>query len=193
MVRLEEKYNLNHFYRLVPDIPVISSGDSQQVDTTTNSYEFYEKSLALTSDLKRVPILRAIHASWSPAAGWVQSIGGTGAVEWNGQVIMYNAPNADQDPDEILGEWEFDFTIVAGSPDVAKTIWGDDEGYVFQGGILLNDTVSFKTSAATDGTNVSGDLTPLAEVILVLEVDWVKLTKAQMNEFIQEHLFARRD
>jgi hypothetical protein len=192
MVKLEDKYNLNHFYRIEVDPPTIPDGESVETDTT-KEVEFYEKSLALTSDLKRVPILRAIHASWSLSAGWVQTMGGAGVAEWNGQIRMFNAPSNDQDIDEIIGEWEFDLTIVAGSPDVAKTIWGDDEGYVFQGGILLNDTISFKNSASTDGTNASGDIASLSDLILVLEVDWVKLTKAQMNEFIQEHLFARRD
>jgi hypothetical protein len=192
MVKLEEKYNLNHFYRFQVPAPTIPNGQDTSADETSD-LELYERSLALTSDLKRVPILRAIHSSWQVSAGWVQSMGAAGVVEHNTQVQLYNARSNDQDPDEILGEWEFDLTIVAGSPDVAKTIWGDDEGYVFQGGILLNDTISWGAQTATDGTNVSGDLVDLTGLVLVLEVDWVKLTKAQMNEFIQEHLFARSD
>jgi hypothetical protein len=191
MVKLSEKYNLNHFYRFAIEQNDIPSGFAST--SGTQDFELYEKSLALTSDLKRVPILRGIHVSWDVSAGWVQSMGGEGIVEYNAEVQLYNAPADDQDDDEILGEWEMDLTIVAGSPDVSKTIWADDEGYQFEGGILLNDTISFGTQVATDGTNVGADLVSLATCVIVLEVDWVKLTKAQMNEFIQEHLFARSD
>lgn len=184
---LDEKYNLNHIYRLPISATAIAVSSSSS--TNTAELELFQKSLALTSDLERLPILRGIAGCFRPNATLPVDMGGSGVANCTVTVFLYNDDEDSQDSDELLGTWEF---ILSHTTNVITGVAVDDITWDFEGGVLLNDKISVKLTFATS-TAVATTALGFGAVDIYLEVDWVKLTDSEFNQYIKEHIYAKMD
>lgn len=199
MVNVSQKYNLNHIYyrRLSPGN--LAVGFHVEIDHYTEM--LFEKSLALTSDLKRLPILRSIAITEiiSRLAGAeLQASGVNFATIY---ILILNETLTAGELQAIFENAEFEdhdviysacISIVQ-SGGVITTHTMNESSWDFEGGLLLDNeiTIGIITQTATDVA--VAQLPPPAVFDLFMEIDWVPVSKAEFTEFILENVYAKND
>jgi len=188
MVNLKTEYELNHIYHIRVLNTEISVGD--KTCTITTLLELFQKSLALTSDLKRLPILRGITGTWLMYAGFDSSLVATGNGEFNCQVRLYNDDDT-SDIEQMI--WEV-MAYGAGDGTNLQCIALPALSWDYEGGVLLNNEIalwfefSLKDDAVTNAFPAS-----YIGVSLFLEIDWYPVSKKEFQEFILENVYAIND
>ena len=183
---------LTHFYQFAIDSPEVGIGSTQHLET--NYLELYEKSLALASDLERLPILvgaRAHVEGAAPMKAYMVAAGLSG-IACHIDVVNEETDEGDEaDNDDIVVRASASFW----SPVAASTLsnMGSDFTWDFEGGILLAATISLIAITNTDIAVAGAAFAAGAFTIYVtLEVDWVKVTQKELDQFIREFLYARK-
>ena len=201
MVNVGQKYNLNHIYDEKLYNGTILVGASS--DTIIKGITLFERSLALTSDLKRLPILRSLSFLPDISALIVSSMTASNLTNLKVQIELFNENLTAEEYEIILADQEGLITV--------DRIWGatihayynaslgfqlqiDCESWDFEGGKLLNDKLTLGLYAQANG-NVAGTSFPpsMAGFTAFLEIDWVPVTKNEFQEFILENVYANDD
>jgi len=189
MVSINEKYNLNHIYHINTTSSVISIGSANSANT--EELELFQKSLALASDLKRLPILRGIFAStdFSVAAPNEMNTSSIRNIKWS--VELYNDDVESQDEGELLARWTL---YCAQTNGVLEFVGFDMSSWDYEGGILLSDKVSIKGELFSSSNVATADFpADRFNGDVFLEIDWVPVSKSQLDDFIREHIYAKQD
>ena len=199
MVKVNKE--LTHLYHANQYMAGVDIGEYFSV--AYHAVELFEKSLVLTSDLKRLPFLLGgklyfwfdSHIHVSMVASGLAGVGAT-IVLMNGSYEAGDFDNFralmqdDRAEDDILLVSHGFFGAVAGeSPfvDIQNSHWD------FEGQKILYDTITMIIFIDCDA-NVSAQNFSLTniEAIYEIEIDWRPFNKAEMQEFIMEHIYAKQ-
>lgn len=187
MVELKTEYELNHLYPVQVLQQEIAIGAAQDVSYQT--IQLFNKSLALASDLKRLPILRGFSGSWSlpPALGFAMNA--SGVTEISLSAAIYNCKQEDIGIDKIIAR--FNAKVVA----VAAAVTVIDFENIYDnivGGILCGEELTIQL--ITTCNQVAAGAAFAADnfyVIAIPEIDWLPISKKQFEEFILESVYAK--
>ena len=186
MVDLGQKFNINHIYQ-----DEIASGEAivtATVETFYDEIELFKRSLALSNDLKRVPIIRSMKMIPEFDANLAAHMTASSVVGISGELEIYNSKAVDAD--KLIGKWTFH--IYNGTTECMIDFEGDDYG--FKGGIMANNNLRvqgiYTTNAAVSGTALPADL---IKVQYFIEIDWIPITSKEADEYIREFIFAEQD
>lgn len=203
MVKISK--NLTHIYHLSKCSGIVAIGTAKSNNTVQE--ELFKKSLALTSDLERLPFLLGGKVYfWLDSAIFgnilTSAISGVGVtvVLMNGSYnnddfdlweALYNNPKA---KDDILLVCHGIISQVTGTaPEYAINVDARDSHWDFEGQIVLFDTITLLIFVDVD-TNVSSAdflgcrIRGEAEI----EIDWRPFSKGELQEFIMEHIYAKQ-
>ena len=202
MVKLQKE--LTHIYHESRGNAVISIGDSSSVNARQD--ELFSKSLALTQDLKRLPFLLGgkvyfwldAHALYNVGTATLTGLGIT-VVLLNGN---YDAAEFDTYADLVLNERaQADVLMVchgslhyhAGANEYGVAVNATPSHWDFEGNVVLFDTISMFIFLDAD-TNVAAADYAINKVKAEyeIEVDWRPFSKAELQEFIMEHIYAKQ-
>lgn len=183
----EDRYNLNHAYPKAIDLPLIASGATYGASTT--QIQLFDKSLALASNIVKLPVLRSI--TWTFYIQKPSSLGTTleaanvNGIDWLAQLINKDAYDA---------EYSIDSTnlVFYHSDADQNTSWGGQvsRSRTFAGGILLSPTIAVYVSSVV-GVAAALDIAIQGQILMHLEIDWIEVTKAQFKDFILEHVYSK--
>lgn len=194
---------LTHIYHAdIDNLNAIVIG--QNATRATLNYELFAKSLVLTSDLKRLPyLLGGKIFIWYDSHILVNIVGsaltgiGFTVVLLNGTFDAGNYGNFNEimddneAVDDILLVLHGSFHAAAGTapvpPNVPISHWD------FEGKKILYDTISLLMFLDAD-TNVGTADFSASNIIpsFELEIDWEPINKAEMMEFLTEHIYAKQ-
>jgi len=185
MVNISE-YELNHI------IPLDGSNAEIAIGQTSSSndieIELFNRSLALTSDLKRLPILRAGHVNPSISPSY-DTLMQAGAIDTCRYVVSLH--NADSDHADASNRIATGTGIINQSAGVGVFVEATPFQLDYEGGILLNSTITLRIFVDCSGT-VAGASLPLGLFSAVgeIEVDWAEVSKKKFEEFLLESVYA---
>ena len=195
MVDLKTPYELNHIYSFW------IANEERAVGTATptvieNELVTFEKSLALSSDLKRLPIIRSAQIIPHFDARLAAALTGAAVNLMTFRIRIFNREDVpDQDDDDekdngLIGEVSC-YCSVASSKWVILEV--EHFEWFLKGG-LVNDAgkVSMWGQIRFDGTTATNPIPAgYIEAICQLEIDWFPVSDKQMKDFAVEHIFAR--
>jgi hypothetical protein len=186
MVDFKKKlgYELNHISLISVPNAVIAIGAA--VDVATSTVVLFEKSLALTSDLKRLPIARSINIDFRYAANVIASVIASGMGAIATRVIVYNGV---ADTDHIIMQADGFLYYNANGTVILKP----EKIWEYQGGFLLNDKILVEmdtlSAANVAGANfAAGTLTAIVNV----EIDWAELGEKEFKDYILESVYGEQ-
>jgi len=179
-------FNLNHHYQLNGHNPAIGVGAITA--TATEELELFAKSLALASDLKRLPILRSIDVSTYFAPTLIADMVVSGVNRVSIIATLYNCDEDAISDEDIIGVYTAGLTIGTG----ATNFYTSNRSNLKGGGYLLRNKVTLQVVAATDIAVSTSTLAAfLIGIYLGLEIDWAEVTKAQFEEYVLESVYAK--
>ena len=184
----EIDYNLNHIYKISLGTTAIVSGQSQSVANVTQ--EFFKKSLILTSDLKRIPVLRGYHIEHQCGPAMKSKMGAANVETCVLNTEVYRGLNQ-QDEDSLFGldsiffKSDVDENTALNLNNIAKSYGG---GIIMPRVINVNLIITCSTPTATDNISASFGFTRIW-----LELDWVAVTKAKFHEWLMENVYVDED
>ena len=199
MVKITKE--MTHIYHANQYIAGVDIGAANSV--AYNANELFEKSLVLTSDLKRLPFLLGgklyfwfdSHIHTSLIASGLAGVGCTivlmnGTYEQGDFATFRDLVQDERAQDDILlVSHAFWHSIAAnvGTQDIQASHWD------FEGQKILYDTITMIIFVDCDANVASQNfsLTNI-ECVYELEIDWRPFNKAEMNEFIMEHIYAKQ-
>jgi hypothetical protein len=175
-------YELNHIYRDALSNPVVAIGARTSLQTTTRT--LFEKSLALTSDLKKLPILRSLFCDLKLYATFLASLIASG---WAGMYFTITVYDGAIDVDKIIAQAHGNFFyhangIVYNKP---QFVWP------YLGGYLLHDKMII-TMDVVANQNAAGTAFPIDQVIGIInsEIDWCEINQADFKDYILENVYS---
>lgn len=195
------KRELTHLYHQYIQNGQIAIGDFQI--TNEEKITLFEKSLVLTSDLKRLPyllggrLLIGLHAN--VATNIIASV--INAITFDLVLLNgdYDAADFNEAEDVITDDKAKDdillmahgyiHALAGDTPtvDIQQSAWD------FEGQKILYDTLTllgFSYANANIGTAAFGPKN--LKGFMEIEVDWKPLNKAEMMEFLMEHIYAKQ-
>lgn len=187
MVDIKTNYELNHIYRLILEQDVIQIGQNQTIATLDEV--LYDRSLALSGDLKRIPILRSIISVFNIAAPVTARMSASGITLLKAHLSVYNDNIADVE--ELVYESDclihYNVSTNTGFIEIQNPDWE------FEGGLVLNNEIRIQVTTDTNANVAGAALTEgTLDAILFLEIDWKEMTKKEMDEYIREFAFAKK-
>lgn len=197
MVNVGQKFNLNHIYYMRSTVGNLAVGEHAEVDHS--EIVLFEKSLALTSDLKRLPVLRSINVAEIIARTAGANMQASGV---NFALVHLFILNEELNVAELQAIWENDLwedheviysaecTIVQ-SAGVVTSHQLNESGWGFLGGILLFNTLTIAVITESATNVASAELPPVCVFDIFFEIDWVPVNKQQFEEFILENVYAK--
>lgn len=195
------KYELNHIYYQVKASAQVDIGDDYS--DIADWIEFFEKSLALTSDLKRLPILRSLWVDKQVSKAILAAMVASGISHAQAVITVFNEDLTQEEIDVILNNiqtLEEHDVIWSGTVD----IWYSAVAPVYMhesfcipvwqlaGGKLLNNKITTNVRVLTNAV-AAGAAFPTASFCfpVFMEVDWTPVTKEQFEQYILEHVYAK--
>ena len=198
------KYNLNHIYAQ----PIGNEEIIVTADETVELVELtlFEKSLALTGDLKRLPVIRSISLQINPKPNCYYYLSLTGAIEIKADFLLFNKTfteaeleaiwNASEQYDsknDIL--WSTYFIChcrpapANGNENIAYIV--PNPVWPFRGGILAKNILTLALTATLNGA-AAGTSFPADAImgIAYVEIDWVPISTNEFKEYILESVYA---
>lgn len=186
MVKPNLKYELNH----IDSVGLASLGIAIGVQNSTAEVELqlFEKSLALTSDLKRLPILRSKKGIITFGGNIGGLMGGSGL---GGLTATINLYNGIIDTKNIIDVME---VFVSQSGNIIQSTTENHESWDLEGGILLKDKLTMVLALSGSGLVAAADI-PAGILFArwLLEIDWTPVSKKEFEEFILESVYAEQD
>jgi len=187
MVELKTPYELNHIIYHVLENTSIPVGNSQ--DVVTHEIELFERSLALTSDVKRFPILRSLTVNFDWSESIAANMNSSGRSNASFKIYIWNASQEKIANDNLIFS---SLAFIAQSTGTIVMIQVQNESWSFKGGALLGPEVTVRLV-----TSMAGNVTSVAfpeEVLngqIFLEVDWFPLSKNQFKDIVLEDVYSR--
>lgn len=175
-------YNLNHVYPFSMEGPALDG--NQSFNNIGADLEFFKKSLVLTGDLKRVPILRSWWGDFYINPAWEGSMHG----DFNSMMFWvdgYLNDVVDESDRWLFVEGELYIDEANGLIIKRHNRFSHSLG----GGIVLPDKIHFDFHVLCEQTGTWGAGT--LKFNLFLEVDWVEVTPDEFDDFIRENVYSR--
>jgi hypothetical protein len=189
---MQTPYELNHLYKVQASNDEIAIGQNTVI--TYQPMELFEKSLALTSDLRRVPILRGSHLT-----GWLDRLIKSSIVASGLNLVTFTIEVYSGYSDGVtsdiggLEDLLLHKQMVVFYNNTATTffIHVEEAPWDYEGGMLLSDYVTLVLTTATDA-NVAGTAFPanMLYAHMFLEIDWFPINKNEFKNFILESVYA---
>jgi hypothetical protein len=197
---MSTKYNLNHIYVTPIGNEAVVIGADQSIEIV--ELTLFEKSLALTSDLKRLPIIRGITIQLVPEATFCGYSNTCGVPGVKAECLVYNKTFTEAEIEAIFAANEqYDNKndllwcdhllvqyILASS---VLSITRNNAVWPFRGGVLADNVMTIALDLHMSG-NVSTSDFPADEIkaIVFCEVDWVPISSKEFQEYILENVYA---
>lgn len=197
------KKELTHIYHGIKDAGIVSIGSAQGWG---HSYlELFEKALVLTADLKRLPYLLGGKIFITYDSHILIDLIASGLVGMGFTIVLLNGTydagefqnftalmDNERAKDDILMVLHGSFHSIA-STQAGNVINVPISHWDFEGKKILYDTLTLMSFLDAD-TNVAtaswgGNNIRAA---FELEIDWQPLNKAEMMEFLMEHIYAKQ-
>jgi len=197
MVNVGQKYNLNHVESIYVGSPEVLVGQHHAVGLEL--FELFQRSLALTSDLKRLPILRGINITDMIQRTIISELTTSGVSLFICTVSVFNDKMEIGEVPDVFTEEFFrahhllyqSQMILNRSASPATFNW-EREAWPYKGGILLNHTITVVVTISTDANVGSAVISSGAsQGIINLEIDWAPVSKKEFEDFILESVYAR--
>lgn len=188
MVDLKVDYELNHIYRLATNNPELIVAVTEW--DNSEELELFQKSLALASDLKRLPVLRSLSGCVELDADMRAHMGNASVEIIDFILKLYNGDANEMDAEHQIwagaGVIYFDTTAKTAQIHLPNIDWD------YEGGLLLGDTITLGLIGECDGA-VTTNIIPSAmlKAVIFLEIDWTPITSKQLDDYIKEHVYAR--
>lgn len=201
MVKIQKE--LTHIYHDVIRNAEIVIGDSSSV--ISRQTELFSKSLALTQDLKRLPFMLGgkvyfwldAHALYNVTLSSLVGLGITvvllnGSYEPDDFVTYGELIGDERVKDDVLlvahGSLHYHTTPLAGiALETTPSHWD------FEGNVVLFDTITLFIFLDADTNVASADyLENKIKAEYEIEVDWRPFSKAELQEYIMEHIYAKQ-
>jgi len=189
MVKLNVPYEMNHIYKIVMEPGDILINDAEEI--LTEDLELFARSLALASDLKRLPLLRSATCHVHFDANTLENLAASGVETLTAEIFLRNDRTVDIAPLEeevLIYTWEAVASLEGGIPffSFPNHVWP------FRGGILLNNQISVQVNVTLDGPVAGANLDAgYMNLTVFLEVDWLPVSKKQFEEFLLESVYAQ--
>jgi len=192
-------YQTNHLISCRGNSPEIVIGESTAEDIRV--LEIFDKSLPLSTDLDRIPILRGIHIKPIMAPIITQKLVASGiyGIEitcqvWNGSTEA-RGEQVNFESSDLLGMCSVTVNLDDATPQAYCILNAQDFQATFAGGIVLKHKVEIEVDAFTAAIAVSGADFPEDNVVfdVILEIDWFPAAKSEIQNYINEMLYAERD
>ena len=194
------KKEFTHIYHEYIQMNEIVIGVAQS--SAHNQVELFEKSLVLTSDIKRLPLLLGGKLTFTTTGHLLTNMAAsviTGLV-WTGFLMngTYDA-NLYAEPYEV---WEDDrakddillhlFGVAISGSDAA-VLDIQDSHWDFEGKKILYDTITLLMFAQSNVNVATSNLGRVnGYLTLEIEVDWAPVSPAELKEFVLEHIYAKQ-
>ena len=193
MVELKNE-QLNHFYKVNTNPTRIEIGDTTGL-VNNDTIELYEKSLALMSELKRLPIIRSAEAIFG-AADLFKLMDASAINGFTLTVQMFNGKKEITSFGDYTDEDMFfhkELTIQVNDSTAAtntSSISLVDGGFIPKASSILGKSeVTILTRLSADEVVAGAVFDPMG-VPIIIEVDWIKASKNQIDDYIREAWFA---
>lgn len=186
MVKMDVEYNLNHIYTLIINSPDIATGSDET--ETDGEIELFEKSLALTSDLKRLPILRSLIATINPAVTFYGKMTASNVTTVRVTLDVYT----DEDRETENQIWHCSLILYVDGTNHVVIVSKDEPSWDFEGGVLCFDKLYYTIKTQTETNVTTNDLNDVGAIRLFLEIDWAELKKGQFEQYILENIYAKQ-
>ena len=194
------KKNMTHIYHDNIKMAQIDIGSSKSVNN--KQITLFDKSLVLTSDLKRLPLLLGGKLMINSTGNFNLDMGASnldGLELWG--VLMNGSYDADDftQPDDLINDEKARADIllmILGlcTIDTNKVLFQlSDSHWDFEGQKILYDAMTLLIFVEGN-TNVSVanfDENNI-ELIMEIEIDWEPVSKAELEEFVLEHIYAKQ-
>jgi len=187
MVDLKAPYELNHVYHVAINSLELPVGDSEESEDV--ELELFEKSLALASDLKRLPILRSLSKIPFLNIQIKSDMQGSTVNAVQLRIKIYDSEKDDDDDNLIwsgsMNCW-FDSGAATFESEIPPDSWDFEGGRLLGHKIIIESTIQASSNPATNpfpAGNLNFDL--------FFEIDWYPVKKPELDDFIREHLYAR--
>lgn len=193
---------LTHIYHEKTEAGTIAIGDD--ASNRVNNIELFDKSLVLTGDIKRLPMLLGgklsflfnPHALNKMSTSVLSGLTMAGCLmnghysedDFNDLAAIYNDERA---KDDILLTVHASMNIKV--PYDNPCIEVQDSHWDFEGKAILYDTITLMMFLSANQNVGTADLDGfLFNVAMEIEVDWDPISKPEMQEFIMEHIYAKQ-
>lgn len=182
MIPKKLNYDLNHIYDLEFTPPNIGIGASQAA--VESSLIMFDKSLALASDLKRLPILRGLAVMLRPTAALAAAIVAAGVTTIGAYLEIFR--------DDDLNNKIYSSSILLYHDSVNHVYYvaKDESGWDYEGGLLLNDRIWYRITVETN-SNCTGVLNTPIRGDMHFEIDWAEVSQQEFEQFILESVYAK--
>jgi hypothetical protein len=194
------KYNLNHIYAQAIGNENIAIGASETVEVV--DFVLFEKSLALTGDLKRLPVIRSISIEVNYGVLWAGQLAGTGQNTIRAECCVFNKEFTEAELEAIFTAAEMydpKNDILWSNYKMAHYEAANNIGFVqqgcsvwpFKGGVLAKNqlTISLQTEIPANAAGADFDADTITAIVF-FEIDWVPVSANEFKEFILESVYA---
>lgn len=201
MVKLKKE--MTHIYHGTVNSALIEIGAARSVNTKQT--QLFEKSLALTQDLKRLPFLLGGKIYFWLDAHALYNVALSGLVGLGFTAVLINGSYQDEDFDTVFelfaneqavsdilmichGNFHYHLSPLMGiDTELEPSHWD------FEGNVVLYDTITLCIFLDAD-TNVSTTdyLSGKIKGQYELEIDWRPFSSSELQEFIMEHIYAKQ-
>lgn len=195
-----------HIYVEFIQAPVLKIGDELQ--TATIPIELYERSLVLTADIKRLPLLLGGSLKILLDASLESDLQAAGLDGFSIHVVLLNGDYSGIFIEDSLFRYVVDLLGVAGRRKdvllvghahiqrdaVTNNYYNlviDNDSWDFEGEVVLYDTISLVIFAEATGAAAGSPMGSYAWAEAILEIDWKPISTKELDEFIRESVFAR--
>lgn len=204
MVNVGQKYNLNHIYKITDNQDYLLSPEialGAAAGEIVYILTLFEKSLALTSDLKRLPILRSLSFSTRLHPDWIGRLTSAGIATAVTVIYIYNEEITNDELTGMGATGQFaresliwSGCIITSVATSNQVISRDFPTWDYEGGYLLNNKISVVLRTVSNAVT-SGAAYPTGthDVLPYFEIDWVPVSKAEFQEFILENVYAKAE
>lgn len=196
MVKKEQ----THIYTLTRLSPQLDIGDYEISEYS--QLTLFAKTLPLTSDLKRLPVLLGINMKVLNSPDMSGEIVGGGVEYCTVTGVLLNGTYDSDDfinIRELLADERASDDIIG----IVQGYWGNDAAgltneiqdfaWDYEGEKILYDTVSVLLFMETEVVVANSAIShSMATVVAIMEIDWKPVSVKEVQEFIMEHIYARQ-
>lgn len=195
------KYNLNHIYVQPIGNEAVVIGQDETVEVV--ELTLFEKSLALTGDLKRLPVIRSINIQINPEVKIFGKLAAAGNNMLKAECLVFNKAFSEAELEAIWAAEEqyapkhdlvwsnfmvFVYDQLAQASICAFT--DANATWPFRGGIMAKNilTLSFdiELGVVAAGADLDADL---VTAVVYVEIDWVPISTNEFKEYILESVY----
>lgn len=196
------KKEFTHIYHEKVEANTVAIGDS--LSNAIKNIELFQKSLVLTGDIKRLPVLLGGKLAFLINAHSFNKMSTSVLSGLEVAGVLMNGHYEQDDFTDLAAIYDDD----RAKDDMLMTVWGimaikvpydnpcieiTDSHWDFEGKTILYDTLTLIMFLAGNANVGSADLDGhLFNLTMEIEVDWEPINQKEMQEFIMEHIYAKQ-